>query len=1136
MADTLVNTLYPPVIETFQPAFLYDQSASITFSISGFNNAADIKKVHVSVVDQRNNSNVLIGFLDKQAQFTDSDYSYCIVNGILIADFPEFEETDEIVQKGFFKYDSLNDIYAIDLDPQWLNRDGNSNYWNNNQYYQVQIRFDKNDKELPKGENLSGYLFEYRKLFSEWSSITLIKSILYPSFFITQLRESQTKEIAPGSYHLSGSMSFDYKNEEDNNLNGLAIPETERLQSYRVIALKEEIPIYDSNWVYARQNIIKSENNTIECLLDFSDCETGDEIDLTIYGKTNNGYEWKQKYDLIIGIPTQDDFVAGSIQWNNNDNLDDDIVEVNQEDGIAKIRFQAKTSHKSIIYFRRASSRDDFKIWDLIYRYEHDGGENLTISFDDYTIGSLYQYQYSAQLCILNNKQELWGPIHKTKYIYPKFYEMLLMRQNRQIAIRYNGQVSSWKPTVNRQKIDTLGGRYPKFVENAVMNYKTYSISGVISAEDDFNRRFLHEFDGKYENNEWQSSYFKNIQAYNEEFNGKYVIRNDTDADGEYGYNPKNGINEYLKLAARQEGFENIKGSLITTQNTYAKYDKQIVEQHDLYPQNNWYWEREFREELVNWLNDGEPKLYRSMPEGNIAVVLTDINLTPNTQLGRMLYNFTATMYEVADGYNLEHLDNLGIIDIPHPNAIFINGAFNDRNVVVDKTGLGETKYSIGYGTISSGERLSDWINLVRDLDDNTNSFNHKDLWNNMTVKEKLDEQYYKGEDDTQYEVISNSIALSNINIQFTSPPHYFRINNGQFELNLNTDNKEEKSQWLGYLLNITQKDGLRTFTQQIFVNQKGYYHIPNSIEIINFSIPALNSTDNTNFIQQLNFNYQYTYRIKQSEKAKAHLVTTEKYIVGQYTDDKLPLNTDIISLIHQNHAKKNYKMNNIYDELINMIYLYYCAGVMLDITPYSVIEYVHYSEDPNNVDDTVYQMIIGSTGVFDGLQDWPLSQLVIRGRRLTEVEDYPFHIEEWNYYKDDTVTGDTEPTKLQWINLQDLLSTNIDVVLNINGQKFQKIENNWKTIINSKYQDYEKYGFLSTQQVQNPKFNTVYTFLKSVTGTGDNEQIEYCHKIYYIDGKWYPVTFMEDNSIIAAVPIYGMINYQGRLVKRWYE
>jgi hypothetical protein len=52
------------------------------------------------------------------------------------------------------------------------------------------------------------------------------------------------------------------------------------------------------------------------------------------------------------------------------------------------------------------------------------------------------------------------------------------------------------------------------------------------------------------------------------------------------------------------------------------------------------------------------------MTEGNMAVMLTDISLTPNATLGRKLYNFTATMYEIGDGYSLESLSSLGIIDI----------------------------------------------------------------------------------------------------------------------------------------------------------------------------------------------------------------------------------------------------------------------------------------------------------------------------------------------------------------------------------------------------------------------------------------------------------------------------------------
>jgi hypothetical protein len=68
------------------------------------------------------------------------------------------------------------------------------------------------------------------------------------------------------------------------------------------------------------------------------------------------------------------------------------------------------------------------------------------------------------------------------------------------------------------------------------------------------------------------------------------------------------------------------------------------------------------------------------MPEGNVAVILTDISLTPMTQLGRKLYQFTATMYEVGDGYSLESLDKLGIINIPKLATAYIESNTSNNN------------------------------------------------------------------------------------------------------------------------------------------------------------------------------------------------------------------------------------------------------------------------------------------------------------------------------------------------------------------------------------------------------------------------------------------------------------------------
>lgn len=1038
MADTVVNTLYPPLIETFQPAFVYDTYAFISFSLSPFNSSNDIKAIHISVADQRNNSNVLI---QNQTIKRNSEILGKIMNGILIAEFPTFDkENDSLQQQGIFQYDSKNNVYAVILDPEWLNK-AKDKCWNNNQYYQVQIRFDRNENtnEWKNASDDNTYLLNYREYFSEWSSVTLIKPILEPIIAIAQLTTDQEaiKTTYPGTFHISGYINFIQSTKE-----GASWPETERLQSYRITALLDEQEIDTTDWIYARPNLLKEENTSIDCLLNLMDTHKNDELIIKVECYTNNGYYFYKNYPLKI---EDYDNILNTIRWN-IDSSDTKEIDVNQEDGIAKIRFSAtfnQSVNYGIIYFRRASSKNNFKTWDLIYQsqYEYTSNVPLEISFDDYSIGSLYQYQYSAQFCAISDTgSEIWDKVYFSKIIYPKFYEMLLMRQNRQIAIRYNGQVSSWKPTINRQKIDTLGGRYPKFVENAIMNYKTYQISGLISTEEDFNRKFLSELEDV------------NVQNYDIEFNTQYLIRNDTVADGEKYYSTIN-TKKQVPFSFKYPYIDNDKNA-----------DKEAIylnNPHDSYPHNHWYWEREFREQLVAWLNDGEPKLYRSMPEGNIAVMLTDINLTPDSQLGRMLYNFSATMYEVGDGYSLDELKQLGIINIPTIEPVYITSssfnlfADNEDDKDLEAPQLIQIKINSEWNNIN-------WVNGSAD------TYNTGDLWNSLTLKDKLNEMY--GRDITQgktNDIINSSIRLKNITIQFTTPPHYYTYNEStgfapsiNKTININKD-IEQETEWLGYVIVITPRNS--NIPQQIFINQKGFYHIPDDLAVQNIQILS-----DINTYQEADVLCECQYKTKPAVEKSTHLTYHLKKIIGQYNKNILPLDINIIDSIYQDHEKLTYQ-NGILSE---RIHLTGCKGLMLDVTPYTHIEYIEQKENDSNNSNSISYLTVGSTGIFDAFEDWPLESLKILGRRMViinpndtlgegQITAYPYHIEEWQCYQ--------------------------DIAENIN----------------------------------HPKINGIYT----------KNGIQ---QIYYIDGNWYPIEMIDgiDDIIIAKVPIYGIINYQGDLEK----
>ena len=74
--------------------------------------------------------------------------------------------------------------------------------------------------------------------------------------------------------------------------------------------------------------------------------------------------------------------------------------------------------------------------------------------------------------------------------------------------------------------------------------------------------------------------------------------------------------------------------------------------------------ERKFKLQALEWLTNGEPKLFRSPTEGNYIVRLMKVSLSPNDTLGRMLHTFSATAYEMGS-VEIEDMLKNNIIKIP---------------------------------------------------------------------------------------------------------------------------------------------------------------------------------------------------------------------------------------------------------------------------------------------------------------------------------------------------------------------------------------------------------------------------------------------------------------------------------------
>lgn len=78
--------------------------------------------------------------------------------------------------------------------------------------------------------------------------------------------------------------------------------------------------------------------------------------------------------------------------------------------------------------------------------------------------------------------------------------------------------------------------------------------------------------------------------------------------------------------------------------------------------------ERIFKMKVLEWLTNGETKLFRSPTEGNYIVRLMNTSLTPNDTLGRMLHTFSSTAYEIAD-YNYQNLSAMKFITLNDPEV-----------------------------------------------------------------------------------------------------------------------------------------------------------------------------------------------------------------------------------------------------------------------------------------------------------------------------------------------------------------------------------------------------------------------------------------------------------------------------------
>lgn len=666
--------LYPPVMETYMPAFLIGSSdvqkntCKIYFSISLYNSLSDIKNAQVTVANQKTNLSVLnkekypceIMLTDIKTDLTrNSDDKYYI----------EIKTSD--IQEGF----------------------------QINQYYKVQIRFTAigaSNISLNTPQKIDSWLAANLSNFSEWSTVCLIRGISVPSLSVSGFDTSADVTLwSLNNIDVIGKINFSDP------------METDTLKSYQIkVYNADDQLLSDSGLLYSNSySNINEFNYTFE--YQFNE---GENYYFTFEYETANMYAESNTYNFIV---LQEG--AEKLEATMTAILDDvnGCIGLHIENNVGQENFIGN------ITIRRTSSESNFTIWEDVHTESFEENSKMDYTWYDYTIKSGVYYKYIAQKrTSVGIRGVAIHPIGEPFMIL--FDDMYLTGGDGQLNIRFDPSITSFKRTVSESRIDTIGSKYPYIKRNGYVEYKQFPIGGTIT----------HLMDPSHLLTSKEEVFRDSLDYYNE-FNKDKDVR----------------IDDF----------------------------------------NDWTYEREFREKVMDFLYANKVRLFRSATEGNILVKIMDINFTPNTTLGRRIYSFTATAYEI-DTANIKNYDKYGISPL----------------------GTYDTQLQFA----------SDYVGQYNEvIPANTEA---------LSLIQKKYEKYAKE---------NYKIAIQNLDflrLEFESEPYLIKEGeDGPYVVNdLGDDKENPDSAILGYLVYINNKP--------IIINPEGIYELKGeNVEITSLSFPV---------------------------------------------------------------------------------------------------------------------------------------------------------------------------------------------------------------------------------------------------------------------------------------------------------
>ena len=417
-------------------------------------------------------------------------------------------------------------------------------------FYQIQIRFlDKNIKDNIATGGFPSEDTEWMRnnidFFSEWSSVCLLKSIYQPFVRLDDEIENILYNES-GAYFFTGAIfnshfltirgNIDFTQDESGSI--------EQLYQINFVLVDDEFnEIENSGWLNKDEVVDKDSDKLNSFIYMFKRRYSQNKLyHLYINYKTNNGFQdcnfsFRDKYQLdgqLENISEEDAPIAtvpyADIKVSVLSELHKVLATIdavpNDNDGQVLVRIQTSVPFNGRVMILRTSSITNYEEWEPVVTINNiDSIDKIywidrTIQSDQwYKYAAIFREKFTFNKRIYDADTMYYKPITRTletDIVYEKYPvgvfldDSFLIGNYKQLKVKFDPQVNSFKWKVTESSVETLGNKYPFFNRNAAVNYRTFPISGTISCwmddEENFGLRddFFASFELPYHMNQVQ--------------------------------------------------------------------------------------------------------------------------------------------------------------------------------------------------------------------------------------------------------------------------------------------------------------------------------------------------------------------------------------------------------------------------------------------------------------------------------------------------------------------------------------------------------------------------------------------------------------------------------------------------------